>query len=200
MIHELLKSFESQITISDQLLTLRSSPVENVDLGMFFPLIDKNLGKFYRQVHGANWVQEKEEEMKEPGLMYLWYENLQKETETKPQIQSPVAFMSFMVTVDEGKDVIYLYEIHVDPAYHGSRIGTTLVRSLHRAACELARVGRCSGVSLTVFLANTKALEWYRRLGYELTEGSPRDRRLRSGRVVKPEYYIMNWDVQKNNV
>ena len=52
------------------------------------------------------------------------------------------------------------------------------------------------GTALTVFSDNERAFKWYSNLGYKLTEGSPVDEKLRSGKVVKPEYYLMRRDLQ----
>ncbi|GME80978.1 unnamed protein product [Ambrosiozyma monospora] len=55
----------------------------------------------------------------------------------------------------------------------------------------LKNYGKVEGCSLTVFTKNERALKFYQGLGYIKADHSPRDKKLRNVRVVKPDYYIM---------
>lgn len=46
-------------------------------------------------------------------------------------------------------------------------------------------------VMLTCFVANARAGRFYRDLGFRLDDSSPRARRLRSGRLLVPDYEIL---------
>lgn len=51
-------------------------------------------------------------------------------------------------------------------------------------------------VMLTCFKSNGGGLAFYRRLGFDEDENSPRDRKLRGGRVVAADYVILSWGTQ----
>jgi N-alpha-acetyltransferase 40 len=46
---------------------------------------------------------------------------------------------------------------------------------------------------LTCFKSNKSGLRFYDKLGFVLDESSPRDRRLRGGKVVTSDYVILSW-------
>jgi len=59
----------------------------------------------------------------------------------------------------------------------------------------LRRVAERAGaekVMLTCFVANTGGMAFYTRLGFVTDEISPGERRLRSGKMVKPDYVILS--------
>ena len=47
-------------------------------------------------------------------------------------------------------------------------------------------------VMLTVFLANQRAVKFYRKLGFEEDAISPGPRKLRFGKIFTPDYVIMS--------
>lgn len=97
-------------------------------------------------------------------------------------------FMSFMLTYEDGIEVIYLYEIHLQPEHRGKGLGKCLVG-------HMEEVGRKAGVKkamLTVFKANQAGMAFYERLGYEEDEYSPRPRKLRGGVFKEPDYIILS--------
>ena len=97
------------------------------------------------------------------------------------------AFLSFMLTYEDGYEVIYCYEIHLSESSRGCGLGKHLMGVMER-------VGREVGVSksmLTVFLENEGAVRFYERLGYGVDEFSPEPRRVR-GRVIRPDYVILS--------
>lgn len=97
-------------------------------------------------------------------------------------------FLSFMLTWEDGVEVIYCYEIHLDEHVRGRGVGKRLMGCLEE-------VGRKAGVEkamLTVFKKNKVAVQFYERLGYEEDEFSPRPKRLRNGVVKELDYVIMS--------
>lgn len=47
-------------------------------------------------------------------------------------------------------------------------------------------------VMLTCFASNVRGLKFYERLGFETDDFSPRERKLRGGKTVKPDYVILS--------
>ena len=97
-------------------------------------------------------------------------------------------FLSFMLTYEDGHEVIYCYEVHFSPQLRGMGLGKRLMEMMEE-------VGKKAGVEkamLTVFKANKAAIRFYERLGYEEDEYSPRPRKLRGGVVKEPDYMILS--------
>ena len=122
----------------------------------------------------------KRKEMRLPDLRYIL---------VHPSTGTDVeAFLSFMLTYEDGHEVVYCYEIHVSPHLHGCGLGKHLM-------CLMEDVGtkaRMEKAMLTVFVANKDALAFYKRLGYLMDEYSPEERKLRNGVVKKPDYVILS--------
>lgn len=47
-------------------------------------------------------------------------------------------------------------------------------------------------VMLTCFVSNTSGLKFYEKLGFDKDDYSPRERKLRGGKVVMPDYVILS--------
>lgn len=182
-------------------------------------LLDECIGDFYVKHKGHDWNQLKADEMLDPALVYVWYND-------GPDLACFVSFR--MVNELYGKS-LYLYEIHVKPLYQMNQIGSKLISAFHSLASYLnvlvdehsgdsVKKGFAddknnilinsdllrdlqglpqrkhfgvSGTGLTVFSDNTRALTWYLGLGYLFASDSPLDRTLRRGVIKKPEYYIL---------
>lgn len=99
-----------------------------------------------------------------------------------------LGFLSFMVTYEDGKEVVYCYEIHLSPAARGRGVGRLLMG-------QMEGIGRAVGLEksmLTVFKSNEIARRFYERLGYEVDEYSPRPRMLRNGTIKDVDYLILS--------
>ncbi|KAJ5617747.1 hypothetical protein N7537_002861 [Penicillium hordei] len=99
-----------------------------------------------------------------------------------------LGFLSFMVTYEDGKEVVYCYEIHLSPAARGRGVGRLLMG-------RMEGIGRAVGLEksmLTVFKSNEIARRFYERLGYEVDEYSPRPRMLRNGTIKDVDYLILS--------
>jgi N-alpha-acetyltransferase 40 len=99
-----------------------------------------------------------------------------------------LGFLSFMTTYEDGKEVLYCYEIHIHPELQGHGVGRQLMSLFEETA---RRIG-LEKAMLTVFKANTAALAFYERLGYGVDEFSPEPRRFRNGTVKEPDYLILS--------
>lgn len=169
-----------------------SHKLSRFDLNRFLALLADNLDDYYVKREGRDWKTSKFTEMQEPGLVYAWcsIDNVL------------VGFILFKLCQDGDSRVLYLYEIHVDQKYHHLKYGTKLIKSLHNLAKSLhTYIDSSSPLSayflnikytqLTVFSDNEKALSWYKRLGYTYNHGSPLPSTLRNGKVINPEYFIL---------
>ena len=99
-----------------------------------------------------------------------------------------VGFISFMITYEDGHEVIYCYEIHLTRPWQGKGVGKLLMRVIED-------VGQKVGVEkamLTVFKSNQNALRMYETLGYVEDEYSPQPRVLRNGTIKEPSYVILS--------
>ena len=129
----------------------------------------------------------KSKEMRLPDLRYVLL--------MRPLSEEIVGFMSFMLTFEDGFEVIYLYEIHLDPSLQGCGIGKQLF-GLFEGAGKRAQVRKAM---LTVFKANEGALRFYEKLGFEEDDFSPRPWKLRNGVVKEPDYVILSKELEKVN-
>lgn len=103
-------------------------------------------------------------------------------------------FLSFMLTYEDGREVVYCYEIHLSPALRGCGLGGHLMRMLEGIGWKVG----VEKAMLTVFVANEGAIEFYSRLGYEEDEYSPRPRKLRNGIIKKADYVILSKRLRKD--
>lgn len=125
--------------------------------------------------------------------------NLEQETsgevplEDEALEQELVAWLSYMLTFEDGLEVIYCYELHVLEAYRRRGLGKSLLSCMEE-------IGRRVGVvkaMLTMFLANEKAARFYTNVGYVVDDFSPKVRTLRNT-IVKPDYQILSKDLSKS--
>ena len=99
-----------------------------------------------------------------------------------------VGFISFMVTYEDGYEVLYIYEIHLDPEYQGKGLGKGLMLIAERTARNIG----LEKVMLTVFRSNTRAIGFYERLGYSVDKYSPQPKILRNGTLKERSYVILS--------
>ena len=151
-----------------------------IDLDACFALIALTSSQDYAN-SSTKWSPAKKRmEMRLPDLRYI----LLKENPSSP----PAGFLSFMLTYEDGLEVIYCYELHLAEQLRRCGLGARLVRVTEE-------VGRRVGVGklmLTVFRANETALAFYQRLGYGVDEFSPEPRRLRHGVLKESDYLILS--------
>ena len=97
-------------------------------------------------------------------------------------------FCSFMLTLEDGLEVLYCYEIHLDERVRGKGIGKWMMGVLE----EVGRRAEVEKAMLTVFRRNEVAVRFYERLGYGVDEFSPGPKKLRNGVVKEVDYLIMS--------
>lgn len=188
----------------DEKFTLECKTVAELDpaeLQLFVSTIDECMGAMYVKHKGKNWQDEKYEELTEEGLVFVW---LAEKSGDKNEM---CGFLAFKLALELYGKTLYLYEIQICPKLQEIGLGRKMMLSFHELARLLnASVGNLEisynslletkYTSLTVFSDNTRALNWYHRLGYDFSSDSPRDRELRGGKVKKPSYYLLARPIQ----
>ncbi|KAH8703296.1 acyl-CoA N-acyltransferase [Talaromyces proteolyticus] len=167
-----------------------------------FALIEQTSSADY-SASSIGWSpSKKRKEMRLPDMRYMVLRSTEdwgeasaghSQTETREegvrQRTPPVAgFLSFMTTYEDGKEVLYCYEVHVNPALQGQGLGAQVMRLFEEIG---SRIG-LEKTMLTVFTANAAAVRFYERLGYAVDEYSPGPRKLRNGTVKEPDYLILS--------
>jgi N-alpha-acetyltransferase 40 len=97
-------------------------------------------------------------------------------------------FLSFMITEEDGREVIYCYELHLQPRLRGKGVGKRMMELMEMIG---ARVG-VEKAMLTVFRSNERAIRAYRKWVYEIDEFSPEPRTLRDDTVKEASYVILS--------
>jgi len=130
----------------------------------------------------AGWSRaKKKKEMKLPDMKYVTLND-------EGSNNTVAGFVSFMITYEDGYEVVYVYEIHLAPEWQAQGLGKSLIGAVES-------IGKNVGVEkimLTVFKANRRAVEWYHKLGYVEDEFSPEPRKLRNGTIKEPTYIILS--------
>ncbi|KAF3985204.1 hypothetical protein FT663_03175 [Candidozyma haemuli var. vulneris] len=161
-------------------------------------LVDQCMGPLYVSHKGKNWKNHKADELKEIGLLFIWY-----------SVEGSSEMSALVVCKLVSEQTLYLYEIQVHPDVQNNHLGSKLMDGFHKLAKKLDETSlndnteldetlrwNCTTeyTGLTVFPDNEKALRWYKRLGYDHSPGSPIDRKTRL-RVIKPDYYELEREV-----
>ena len=159
-----------------------------------FRLVEESSSNDYKASEIKWSSASKRKEMVLPDMRYLVVrERTRPENSESSEARTAVGpsiygFVSFMITYEDGYEVIYVYEIHLDPRVRGQGVGTVLM-SMVEAVGRKAHVEKCM---LTVFTANQKASRWYEHCGYRVDDFSPGPRILRNGTVKEPTYLILS--------
>lgn len=130
-------------------------------------------------------------EMKSPDLRYLLIKKpalVEADSAENNASEDLIGFLSFMLTREDGYEVVYCYEIHLQSDFQGSGAGKTLMGIMEMVG-KRAEVAKAM---LTVFVENKGALKFYEKLGYVKDEFSPAPRNLRNGVMKYPTYLILS--------
>jgi ribosomal protein S18 acetylase RimI-like enzyme len=174
-----------------------STALSEEEFARCFNLIQETSSADYRSSSNGWNPSYKKEEMKEVDMRYLLIRHTgpsahQNPTDSTSLEDEVMAFLSFMLTMEEDEAVIYIYEVHSDTSARGIGLGKFLIQFVED-------IGRNAGMvksMLTVFTRNAHAEEFYRRLGYAEDAICLPARKLRGGKVKRPEYLIMSKELQ----
>ena len=164
-----------------------SSTIAKEDFNACFNLIASTSADAYA-ASSIGWSPaKKRKEMKLPDLRYLLL--------IRPGFgrsrEVVEGFLSFMLTYEDGYEVVYCYELHLCPQLQGHGVGRYLMGLME----EVGKNAEVEKAMLTVFLENKEALLFYEKLGYSEDEYSPAPRKMRSGIVKMPTYVILSKDL-----
>lgn len=153
-------------------------------------LIDASSANDYK-TSGVKWsLASKRKEMLLPDMRYLVIqEKIASSKNADADYVRPVhGFTSYMITYEDGYEVIYIYEIHLEPAFCGQGVGKVLLGMVE----DIGRKIKVEKAMLTVFKSNKRACKWYDRIGYTIDDFSPPPRVLRNGTIKEPTYVILS--------
>lgn len=180
MTEPFLKYNHSRTLISYAITLHASTTLASADLSTCFDLI-AGTSAFTYAASSIGWhPRQKRKEMLLPDLRYL----LVKRT----PVSLPEGFLSFMPTYEDGKEAIYVYEVHLAESLREGGLGRRLMELVESAGLKIG----VEKAMLTVFAANVGARRFYEGLGYSVDEFSPKERRLRGGVVKMPDYVILS--------
>ncbi|KAK6527096.1 hypothetical protein TWF281_010288 [Arthrobotrys megalospora] len=163
-----------------ELFTSSSLPSEVFD--NCFDLLEANMSGSYKATSRGWHPRKKKEEMKHPAMRYLV---LSADNGVESTF---VGFLEFMITEEEGSEVIYTYELDLLPAYQKLGLGKKLLD----VAEEFGKRVGVEKAMLTVFDSNKGARRFYEREGYDLDEISPDPKILRNGTIKPSTYHILS--------
>ncbi|EHK25303.1 uncharacterized protein TRIVIDRAFT_144179 [Trichoderma virens Gv29-8] len=169
---------------------LSSHDLTKDDFRTCFGIIETTSGADYKNSSVGWHPGMKKKEMKSPDLRYIL---------VKDDGGAVKGFTSLMPTFENHEPVLYCYEVHLLPELQGqvpsllsiqlSGLGKHLMNQLITIAENIPSTKK---VMLTCFTSNLNGLKFYEKLGFTKDDFSPRDRTLRGGKVVRPDYVILS--------
>lgn len=183
----------STTTLNDRynLTVESSSTITKADFQSCYDLIKATSYDDY-QASSIGWSRRRKmNEMKSPDLRYLLIKKAalaEADSAENNASEDLIGFLSFMLTYEDGYEVIYCYEIHLQREFQGSGAGKTLMGIMEMVG-KRAEVAKAM---LTVFVENKGALKFYEKLGYVRDEFSPAPRKLRNGVMKNPTYLVLS--------
>ncbi|KEF63181.1 uncharacterized protein A1O9_01158 [Exophiala aquamarina CBS 119918] len=163
-----------------------ASTISKQALEACLDLIEQTSAHDYKNSE-AGWSRaKKKKEMKLPDMKYITL------NDERPN-HMIAGFVSFMITYEDGFEVVYVYEIHLAPEWQAQGLGKSLIIAVETIGKNVG----AEKIMLTVFKANRRAVDWYCKLGYVEDEFSPEPRKLRNGTVKEPTYVIFSKRLRK---
>ncbi|KAL7962022.1 acetyltransferase [Trichoderma compactum] len=159
---------------------LSSRELSKDDFRTCFGIIETTSGADYKNSSVGWHPAMKRKEMKSPDLRYIL---------VKDDGGAVKGFTSLMPTFENHSPVLYCYEVHLLPELQGSGLGKHLMNQLITIAENIPSTKK---VMLTCFTSNLNGLNFYEKLGFAKDDFSPRDRTLRGGKVVRPDYVVLS--------
>ena len=130
------------------------------EFNVAFDLVKKNMRSLY---DGSSWgwnERSKKEEMREDNARYLLAFNEEDKI---------VAISHFRFDVDDDTEVLYCYEVQLTEEVRRKGLGKFLIQILELIAMK----AKMKKVVLTVFKANTRAVNFFTKMKYTIDDTSP---------------------------
>lgn len=195
----IIRSYFIENNLYDHFYVSSVHELDNVMFNKFYKIVIENMFSYYQtKTENTKWKEEKNNEMRTHGLVYLWLKNFNN---LNNEMDTVVGFISFKL-VNEDFLVLYLYEIQIDFRFRYQGFGTELINLFHffpklfyKKSHKILNqevqyyFENLKGFKLTVFSNNHKALNWYLSLDYKYSHDSPTDKILRNNKIIKPKYY-----------
>ena len=193
------------VSLTDTLNTTfhGSSTIPEHDLEACFELVRKTSVDGYKASSWGWSSRNKLREMRDEDMKFLLVHQNSVSTaraDADQKKSNVVAFLSFMLTVEDDLEVVYCYEIHLDGALRGRGVGTGLMRIME----DIGRLAKMQKAMLTVFTSNEDARKFYEHIGYTLydEEAPPPRKRLRSRNLEesRPTFVILSKDIDQDTI
>jgi ribosomal protein S18 acetylase RimI-like enzyme len=171
-----------------------STSISQSDLDACFGLVKLTSSDTYKKSSTGWSPAKKKNEMRLPDMRYILLVRNERNTQEKSgqgagKVEREIGgFLSFMVTYEDGVEVLYCYELHLAPLLQHIGLGKQLIGLYEEIGYN---VGLGKGM-LTVFKSNQPALRFYEKLGYSEDEFSPRPMKLRNGNIKDFDYMILS--------
>ena len=163
--------------VSERELSIEFSPSSELSaetMQRCMNLFERNMGEMYSRSSWGLDLHEKLKDFSHKHSRFLLVFDKTNENSNESVGRSLVAFLNFRFCLNDDEHpecaVFYVYELQVEPSYRKAGIG----RHLMAQAETMAAAGEMDKTVLTVFLSNSGAMEFYKRLGYCEDESSPR--------------------------
>ncbi|XP_043274360.1 N-alpha-acetyltransferase 40 [Venturia canescens] len=128
-------------------------------LDWIFDLMERNMKTIYEETWGWD-PKKKQQELTEPAAWYLIA------TDSSGKL---IGFSHFRFDMDYGEEVLYCYELQIEPTARRKGLGRCLMIALESMALE----NHMQKVILTVCKKNFIAVPFFHKLGYKLDKTSP---------------------------
>ena len=186
-------------TIEDVSYTISfayAQDLSEIDLNACFKLIELTSSAAYKSSSRGWKPKTKKREMSEKDMRYLLVKPVMASEDSSKEVMIAKAqpetavtgFLSFMITEEDGYEVLYIYEIHLLPHVRQHGMGRYLMQYVEEIAVKVG----VEKAMLTVFTSNEVTERFYRKIGYVDDEYSPQPKQLRNGLVKRPDYIIMS--------
>lgn len=161
-----------------------ANTIEDKDFERCFSLVESTSAADYR-ASAQKWSpRKKRNEMHLLDMRFLLLKTRRGEIE----LGSIRGFISFMITIEDGHEVIYIYELHIAEEIQKKGVGKWMMQQVEK----IGRRAKMEKAMLTVFKSNGGACRFYKGMGYEVDEFSPEPTVLRGGRKVEADYEILS--------
>ncbi|KAK0090782.1 hypothetical protein PV325_003802 [Microctonus aethiopoides] len=155
----LFQSYKSSTDIQYKLTCQKVKDLDSKTLAWIFDLMERNMKTIYQQ---SNWgwnESSKQNELTEPTAWYL----------IASCNEEPVGFSHFRYDIDDKVQVLYCYELQLEPRVRRNGLGKFMMNCLD----ALASQSGMKKVVLTVLKHNPAARLFFKSLGFKLDNTSP---------------------------